>query len=95
MEIIILSRNVKPSRWNKALSWKHYTKKLHPLVHLLQINCQYILLKATTVNELLEFYSTNYRKIKSLFGKISTENIPHPPITVHSRDNFSTKYYII
>ena len=34
----------------------------------------YISLKATTVVELLEFYSTNNRKIKSLFGKF------HPTI---------------
>ena len=36
----------------------------------------YISLKATTVIELLEFYSTNNRKIKSLFGKFHPEIYP-------------------
>ena len=49
----------------------------------------YMLLKATTLIELLEFYSTNSKKIKSLFEKISSQNIPHPPIMVHSREIFN------
>ena len=36
----------------------------------------YILFKATTVIELLEFYSTNNRKIKSLFGKFHPKYTP-------------------
>ena len=36
----------------------------------------YILLKAITVIELLEFYSTNNRKIKSLFRKFHPKYTP-------------------
>ena len=75
---------------------ENYTKKVTSTCTFVANKMSvYILLKATTVIELLEFYSTNNRKIKSLFGKFHPKIIPHPPITVHSRDKFSTQYYII
>ena len=63
------------------MPWKHDTKfKCYQLVYLFANKVfEDVLLNATTVTEALEFYSKNM-KIKA-----SPRNIPHPPITVHSR----------
>ena len=74
-------------RWNKALPGKHITKfKLHQLVHLLQI--QY-------VNVFCEMQQLRLRCWNFIILKISPQNIPHPPVTVHFKAILSTKYHII
>ena len=77
MEIIVLARNVKPSSWNKGLSWKHCTKKVASTCPFVANKMSvYILLKTTTVIELLEFHSTNNRKIKSLLENFIPKYTP-------------------